>query len=213
MNDILLESFSRGKAHTITCGELFHSRRILLSSIIRPIEYVTHHYVRYLDQLKEKYQSHGIDIVLITTQPWGAACLDTYFPNFEIILDRNFNFLSWLASKQNKQRDLQWLGRLWQYQALFNHGELEHFTEQPTENRMEDVKTNLRSDTFKYLLTADNGRGVYLLRQFFNEDEELVFDRECFFEFGNEWTLYNLLFFYHLWPNRSLNAYLGEPND
>jgi hypothetical protein len=213
MNDILLESFSQGKAHTITCGELFHSRRVLFASITRPVEPVTHHYVKYLQGLRAFYQKHNIEVILITAQPFAVAALDTYFPETEILLDRKLELMSWLAEQKNKQRNLKWLGRFWHYQALFGPDGLEHFTEQPTENRIADVKRNLGSKEFKYLLTTDRGRGIYLLRQYLKEDEELVFDRECFFEFGNEWCVYNLLFFYHLWPNRSLNQYLGEPSE
>lgn len=200
--------FKNGKAHTVDSSELFSSRRVLLCSIVRPIEFVTHHYVKYLADQKEKYQTHNIDLVLFTTQPWAAATMDTYFPEFETVLDIDHKWLSWLAHARTKTKSTEWLGRFWLFQALINHGKVEHFTEQPTENRIEDLRNRLTSECVKELLKINNGQGFWYLKKYLNESEELVFDRECFFEFGNEHMLYNLMFFNYLWPNNSLDRYL-----
>lgn len=208
MHDVVVEVYSQGKAHEVKFGELFQNQRVLICNIIRPEERVTHHYINHLAEQRAVYQSHNIEIVLLSSTPWGAACLDTFFPEFKIVLDRKQEFLNYLANNQHKTNTAHWLSRFWQYQVLINNNSIEHFTEQPTENRMADVKKHLNKEQFKYLLTADNGRGIYLLRQYFKEDESLVFERELLFWISNEWSLYNLLFFYHVWPNRSLQQYL-----
>lgn len=202
--------YKDGKAHTVTSSELFSSRRVLLCSVIRPVEFVTHHYIKHLADQKIKYQQHGIDLLLYTSQPWTAATIDSYFPDLEVILDRDRELLSWLSEEQNKTKPISWLSRFWLFQVLINNRNLEYFVEQPTENRMEDLRRRLNTVNFKELLELKNGQGFWYLKRYLTEDEELVFDRECFFEFGNEYMLYNLLFFSYVWPNKSLMHYLTE---
>lgn len=203
MENITFSYFKDSKIQTTTFQDLFSNKRVLICSLTRAWESVSMQYVGYVESLLPFYKQHGIDEVYFVISTQGNFFLAEYATKKENnaipVFYNNKTFVDYVSKLRNKTgRDLNFLSKFWNFQALFNNGDLEHFSESSTSN------------PYKEAAMADPLVFKELIKPFNAQDPELFLWREglVFTNAIAKPELYKLLFYTNLQPNKSLEKYL-----
>jgi hypothetical protein len=219
MKNIILKTWKNDSIITTSAEELFQNKRILICSIHLPHNKLTHAYLKELTACQIKYKDYGIEKIYIIDSYedlWSIPVLNSFFPALGIVLDNNKQFVNYLKEEFKKQRSTEFLSKNWSYQLLLNNCKIEQFYEQPTENRLDDLKKYLiRKHYLHYIkeksykvpppFTAET---YNISSKIFNQNEELVFNSR-----NNAGINRKTIWYYNLWPNVELENYLEKNND
>lgn len=217
MKNIILKTWKNDSIVKTPVEELFQNKRILICSIHLPHNKLTHAYLKELTTCQIKYKDYGIEKIYIIDSYedlWSIPVLNSFFPEFEIILDNDKQFISYLKEEFKKQQTIEFLSKNWSYQLLLNNCEIEKFYEQPTENRLNDLKKHLM---YQHYLNSKNKSDkippfttdmYYISSNFLKNNEELIFNSR-----NNAGINRKTIWYYNLWPNLKLENYLKKNND
>lgn len=217
MKNIILKTWKNDSIVKTPVEELFQNKRILICSIHLPHNKLTHAYLKELTTCQIKYKDYGIEKIYIIDSYedlWSIPVLNSFFPEFEIILDNDKQFVSYLKEEFKKQQTIEFLSKNWSYQLLLNNCEIEKFYEQPTENRLNDLKKHLM---YQHYLNSKNKSDkippfttdmYYISSNFLKNNEELIFNSR-----NNAGINRKTIWYYNLWPNLKLENYLKKNND
>jgi len=206
MQDISFSIFTNNKIQQISLQDLLKNKRVLICSATRNGESVSNGYFTYLRDLESQYKElYNIDVYVIVANKLSLAGAIVRRANVTLY-DTNKSFIQYLATKYNKTLDIDILFHTWNYQVLFNNGEIEQFYEQPTENCMKYVLEH----TWRTQPAEFNGWFVWKLKnqqpEYLESDE--LFHRRRLGTFENNIKIGKALFYYKLWPNTELDQYL-----
>jgi len=214
MKNIVLKTYKEDSIITSSFEELFQNKRILICSIHLPHNKLTHAYLKELTACQKKYKNYGIEKIYIIdsyNDLWSVPTLDSFFPDLMIVLDFNKQFISYLKEEFKKQQSVEFLSKNWNYQLLLNDCKIEQFYEQPTENRLEDLKKYLmrqhyldtKKKSHKAPIPPFTSETYNISSKIFDHNEELVFNSR-----NNVGINRKTIWYYNLWPNTKLENYL-----
>ena len=208
-----VELHHKGAVTNTTIQELSSNQTILICSLVKPVEYFTFEYIKYLYDLSASLDNYGIKLFLYSTQPMQIAYLDANkntIPAFEelpCLLDRSFNTLNEFKEKYNKEQPIHSLSRMWIFQAIVSNGAVEFFVEQPTEHQLEHAKRSITSEQFNELIKFNKSK---TLKDLLALPESLLYGQNFLYEFSPDYDMlvYKILFFHDVWPSKKLLTYL-----
>jgi len=203
-----------------TFQNISSNRRILICSLTRPHEIIADNYAGYLQSKIDFFQQHGIDDVYFVDTRIGKFLLHQYKNRIKQssipLLTTSQEFIEYLRDQRSlTEKSLDFLSTFWNFQALFDNGELVHFTDSSVTNPVKDaIKTNpgfMKAKMFNEFIDGkdrtDKGK-QYKQANFLTEKPELVLWIPILRYI--EWDVAELLFYNHVWPNTSLDKYLIE---
>jgi hypothetical protein len=213
MNSIAFKFLKDDRIQEVSYDALFKNKKILICSLPRYHEFVNHRYVRYVNELKDRYKdSCNLDaayIVNSSPSSFFLRCGDSFWPNILSLHDESNKFLNYLKNLKNRPESLKYLSKNWSYQALFIDKNLELFAEQPMQKRHEEFLNFLKkTGEIQRLLKLEEKSSVVTLRGIFKNSEEYAYERPINFSY-NEKTLQDKINYYKLWPNKTLEEYLS----
>ena len=184
-----IKIFHQKKFLTTSLSALFRNQKILLCSLIRPQEKICGEYIKYLYSLEETLKPNNIKIVLLTSQSYQIAMLDVYnntknFKELTCILDKELQIYNFLAKKFNKKQETSWLRKFWLFQILIENGKLLFFEEQPTENRLDEVKKNITREKIKEIAAHKKPSILISLKKYLSFTEETLYEQICLRSFN-----------------------------
>lgn len=197
MKDINLSVFQNGSVQNKTLQDFLGNQQVLICSITRSAEPLTYRYIEYLKELET---THNIKVILLLSSGGLITLprLELLFPG-TIVYDKDKQFVTQLAEQQHKTNTIDWLSKLWSYQALFNNGELVALYEQPTENHVRN------------LIKTKNPEILEMVKLHWkNLDENKHFSRLQLTKEENRVDFGRTIFYYNLWPNKKLEQYLVD---
>lgn len=191
-----------GKKVAVDFSEL-QGKRILLANINRTHELSIHHYCDYLLTLRDRF--HTVMLMIHNENRWQATTIATYYPQMDVVLDRNNNFLRWLAGRYKDDHDTNTLLKKWNFQVLIEDNSIKDFYDVPVSNRYQFVKDNIKREDIKSLYNDKGHYGIKHLNSIFGQSEHLVIDNPRLNAVQK--TLLCRLFFYPgIWPNTSIES-------
>jgi len=216
LKDVSFSIFKDNSIQTVSSQDLLKNKRVLISSVVRPCQVLTHKYITAVYNQKQFLSDHGIDEMCLVYSTGGRFLLTRvteHYKSFTGLYDNDQNFLKYLAEKYNKTLATRKLANQWSYHALFNNGELEFFVEQPTENHMKHL--------IKYLDQSDDGGRIMWQfktneRQYLDPvHEQLLFNRQVLSHFEKNPKNGKAIFYHNLWPDGTtpLEKYLIDTNN
>ena len=198
---LMLKQKISGVVHDIQLKDLLENKRVLFCSVTRLNDKMTYGYLDYLSDQQERYRSMGIEIVVICSSH-GLMPLVQYErrnPTLCCVCDVNNEFVTMLSSLVKKKLDQAFLSKYWNYQALFNNGELEHFAEQPTEDFLKNFVRSGNADVSLIGLISPYLKNDNLLLTLPSVHNIKAVN-------GN----LQRMFFYNIWPNKTLEQHLDN---
>jgi hypothetical protein len=207
MENITFKLLKDNNLVTDSAKELLKNKRVLLCSIHLPHNKLTHSYLKELTKCQKEYKKYGIDNICIIDScqdHWSIPVIESFFPNLIVFLDYNKEFINFLKTTFYKSQSIEFLSKNWSYQLLLNNLMIEKFYEQPTENRLENLKKYyMKEHYFKYK-NNDIIKKYFILPWFLrSNNEELVFNSR-----NNLGLNRQKIFYYNIWPNTELEKYL-----
>jgi hypothetical protein len=113
--------------------------------------------------------------------------------------DSTLDFVSYLQQLCQKNQPTEFLAKFWNYQALFNNGVLEHFSESSTTN---PIKEAMLTDLWD---VKRHGQ------RYLHEKPELaLWCDNLFISDRVPEKILKLMYYNHIWPNQSLDQYLVD---
>lgn len=204
MEDININLFEGNDIVTLRLDDVLKDKRVLICSIQFPHTKITHLYLKHLSECYELYKKYQIDQIFIIDSHndfWSLAVVNAFFPKLKIILDYDKKFISFLKNKFDKKESIFFLSKNWSYQLLLNNLNIEQFYEQPTEDRIKNIKKWLMKNSKNFISKKLN---IELIKNCLSESEYLTFNTR-----SARSNFHNKIFFYHdLWPNKKLEEYL-----
>lgn len=204
MKHLRFTTYKNSRLQTITGQDLFHNKRVLICSLIRPYEALTEQYVQRLTTDIEWYKHHGIDEVYLINSCDGKlvlTMLESVWPHIPSLYDHDCEFVSVLKQHTGVAESVDFLSRYWNYQVLINNGQIEQFYGQPTR------------DYVKNLCRDGHGKLVMQLGWLAKEDESLTIWKPTARRFENDWNTFGTVHYYKLCPNLALKNYLETEVD
>ena len=201
LKDVCFSIFKDNSIQTVSAQDLLRNKRVLISSVVRPCQVLTHKYITAVYNQKQFLFDHGIDEICLVYSAGGKFLLTRvteHYKSFTGLYDNDQNFLKYLVEKQGKSlTDLRKLSNLWGYHALFNNGELEFFIDQPTDNFMKHLISHLsrRPDGERLMWYFRTNQKQYMDPQC----EPLLFNRQVFSHFEKTPANGKLIFYYNTW--------------
>lgn len=216
MSPIAFKYLKDNRIQEVSYDALFENKKILICSLPRYHEFVNHRYVRYLNELIDRYKdSCSLDAAFIVNSSPSSfflRCGDSFWPNIISLHDKSTKFLNYLKILKNRSESLQYLYKNWTYQALFINKKLELFAEQPMQNRHNEFLNFLKeTGEMRKLIKSEEKSSVVTLRGLFKNTEEYAYERPINFSL-NEKILQDKINYYKVWPNKKLEEYLGKKN-
>jgi len=204
MEDININLFEGNDIVALRLDDVLKDKRVLICSIQFPHTKITHLYLRYLSECYELYKKYQIDQIFIIDSHndfWSLAVVNAFFPKLKMILDYDKKFISFLKNKFNKKESIFFLSKNWSYQLLLNNLNIEQFYEQPTEDRIKNIKKWLMKNSKNFISKKLN---IELIKNCLSQPEYLTFNTR-----SGRSNFHNKIFFYHdIWPNKKLEEYL-----
>jgi len=204
MEDIEFSVYKNPILKKITAKDLFSNRRILVCSVTRPMDHISLCYINNLYDLLPFYKQNGIDDIVLVNSSRKLFLLAKYDSHDELsrlpfLSDSNLDFVFYFQKLCNKNQPTEFLAKFWNYQALFDNGVLEHFSESST---TDPIKEATKID---YCLVKGFGQ------RYLNEKPELAL--WCDNLFFTDWVnpkILKLIYYNNIWPNTKLNQYLVD---
>lgn len=210
MKNIILNTWEENSIVSASIEKLFKNKRILICSIHLPHNKLTHSYLKELSTCQKKYKKYGIEKIYIIdsyNDLWSIPVIDSFFPDLTIVLDNNKQFLNYLKKKFEKQQSIDFLSKNWSYQLLLNDCKVEQFYEQPTERRLDDLRSYLMREHYSKIKNSKN-RMPFTMPTFLTHEENLIFNSR-----NNAGLNRKTIWYYNLWPNTKLKEYLENTNN
>ena len=179
-------------------------QRTLLANIRRPQQESTHYYCDYLLGMKDCFDQ--VVVLIHNDNLWSAQSIKTYYPDLEVLLDRDNTLLNTLAGQSQfaKQHPTNLLAKVWSFQIVFKGNEIDKFYEIPLENQWQYVRNNLTRENIRHLINTKGHSGVKHLNKLFGQRPQLILESNIL---GDVRGMYAQLFLYPgLWPNKDIET-------
>ena len=204
MEDIEFSVYKNPILKKITAKDLFSNRRILVCSVTRPMDHISLCYINNLYDLLPFYKKNGIDDIVLVNSSRKLFLLAKYDAHDELnrlpfLSDSTLNFVSYLRQLCQKNQPTEFLAKFWNYQALFDNGVLEHFSESSTTN---PIKEAVLADH----LTV-KGHGQRYLKE---KDELAIWCENLVHTDRINEKILKIVYYNNIWPNQSLDQYLVD---
>jgi peroxiredoxin len=206
MENIKFSTFQDGIVNQVSAQDLFRNKRVLICSLTRPHDRIAGQYAEYLESRLDFYKANGIDEVYFVNSSQGKFLLAIYgtrlkYNQILLLSDSDQkSFASYLRTIRNKEdQDLAFLSTYWNYQAVFNNGELEFFSESST------------TDPVKEAIKFDPGFFKLQGQRYLTEKPELIVWRpSLLFTKPGEDRLFKLVYYRNLWEDTRLEKFLVD---
>lgn len=196
-------------------SELNLKKKILLCSVVRPVDEFSITYVHYLNSLL-KNVSNKIDQLFIIDghhENWIHPTYNCRFPHIVTLTDKRLELLTYLKKTYNIDHPLEKLNQHWSYQIYINDGKIEKFYYQPIEPNWNVFVTH---QNVKKFFKEQGARSVLLKKLsnvFKNNDSGFwnpiyVSDHLLPIKVRFPTELRRLGRYYNIWPNHDLETYL-----
>lgn len=206
MENIKFSTFQDGEINQVSAQDLFRNKRVLICSLTRPHDRIAGQYAEYMESRLDFYKASGIDEVYFVNSSQGKFLLAIYgtrVKNNQILLlsdSEQKSFVSYLRSLRNKEdQTVDFLSTYWNYQAVFDDGKLEFFSESSTTNPVKEA------------IMHDPGFMKIYGHRYITENPELIVWRpSLLFSIPGEDKLFKLIYYRNLWENTKLEKFLVD---
>ncbi len=183
--------------------DICSGKRILFCSLPKTHNFIDHGYVKYIRSLRPSVDQ----IYLVTaSSKYTLFTIGTYWKDIPALYDQDLGFTLALAKHAGRNLDNSQLRNSWKYQALFDDGQLVHFTDYHVTDTRQWVLQRLKEDEEwrKILLEGDPGQLNTL--KLLTKKSEYTPDMSVMCLVHSK--IAPRLLFDKLWPNRDLEKTL-----
>lgn len=208
--DVSFTAIDDGNFVKVKGGEIFSGKKILVCSMPRYLEPLDHLYIKYLREIKDRYQDQFDQLILLNSNHiFALASFDNQWPDLSGYFDHDQEFIKLLSKKIGKNEPVDTLARRWKYQTLIKDGKVEFFIDHPVNDYIGRLGEKFKSDAeFKQLLSSDNPQVKSELKRIFQNPQ--LFINKNNYGYVHEKILSQKLFYFDLWPATDLTDHLNQ---
>jgi len=207
MENIVFSFYQDKKIQQITCRDLLRNKRVLVCSITRPFDRIATQYSEYLATKLAFYANSGIDAVYFVNSTHGLYYLSVYpirvdGSKIDLLVDPSKTWVAYAKQLFSKSQDVDFLSKFWNYQVLFNNGEIEHFTESSLDDPLREATKFINPKEIKWVA-----------KEYITEDPKLVVWRPSLLMTSQKQIpVFQAIYYQNVWPNPKLDKYLVDTN-
>lgn len=177
----------------------------MFCSLPKTHDFVHHGYIKYVRSLADRVDQ----ICLITgSNKFSLVTIGTYWNDFPGLYDETLSFTSILAQQVGRNFNSFQLRNSWKYQALFDNGELVHFTDYHISDARAWLMTRMKEDyRWREHLVKQDAQAIKALKLLIS-NPEFIPDISTISLFKD--TLSPMLMFDRLWPNKDLEQFIQD---
>lgn len=218
MIDFECNHLDRGIITKTKFSTLARGKRILLCSVVRPVDEFSITYVHYLNDIFQKYKQVVDQLMIVDghNENWIHPCYNNRFPHIKTITDTYLQLVNNLKSTFRPPEEIQKLNQHWSYQLLISDCVIEKFYHRPVTVNWKDFITH--ENIKKFIQQEQSTDVLKFLSQVLKKKEYEFYNPLYVHDHHRNYQplpdkLRKIGRYYNIWPNLDLENTLQEMVD